>query len=65
MPLLRHLLWVFLVLASLPVSAQEETAPAPTHYRGRRIANYMHHSGATWLIRRNREKEENTSLLLK
>jgi cyclopropane fatty-acyl-phospholipid synthase-like methyltransferase len=40
-------------------------APAPlTSYRGRQIADTMHSSGASWLIRENREQEERCSLLL-
>ncbi|MDX1565601.1 MAG: class I SAM-dependent methyltransferase, partial [Phycisphaeraceae bacterium] len=41
------------------------TPPAQSHFHGRRVADYMRHTGAPWLIRATREKEENTSLLLK
>lgn len=38
--------------------------PALTHYKGRRIATTMHHRGAPWLVRDDREAEERCSLLL-
>ena len=33
-------------------------------YKGRRVAQTMHYSGAEWLIRDNRERQERASLLL-
>ena len=53
-----------------PASAQrqdvehEKTPPAQTHYLGRKIADTMHHTGAPWLMRDNREEEERCSLML-
>lgn len=46
-------------------AAEEKIPPAPTHYKGRRIATTMHWLGAEWLVRQTREREERTSLLLK
>lgn len=44
--------------------AQAKT-PAPLRtYKGRRIAQTMHYTGAEWLIRDNREREERCSLML-
>ena len=37
---------------------------ARTHYMGRKIAQTMHYSGAEWLIRNVREREERCSLML-
>lgn len=49
-----------------PLAAAEEPAlpPAPTHYRGRLIAQTMHYLGAEWLTREERSREEDTELLL-
>jgi SAM-dependent methyltransferase len=38
--------------------------PALETYLGRRIAQTMHYSGAPWLVRESREREEGTTLLL-
>jgi cyclopropane fatty-acyl-phospholipid synthase-like methyltransferase len=38
--------------------------PAPETYMGRRIATTMHYTGAPWLTRESREREEDTRLLL-
>jgi len=47
-------------------ATQEETIPPPlTHYMGREIAQTMHYTGAPWLIRETREKEESTQRFLK
>lgn len=47
----------------------EETRPAAppelTEYMGRTIAKTMHWTGAEWLLRQNREQEENAVLMLK
>lgn len=37
--------------------------PALTEYMGRRIAQTMHYTGAEWLIREEREREERCSLM--
>jgi SAM-dependent methyltransferase len=45
----------------------DRTAPIPppaTHFRGREIAQTMHFTGAPWLVRENRQREEDCRLLL-
>lgn len=43
-----------------------DTIPPPLEsYMGRRIANTMSYQGARWLIRKNRQEEEDCALLLK
>lgn len=54
--------FLVLVLAGA-ITAQD--APTPVHYHGRRIARTMSYHGADWLIRKDREREERTSELLK
>jgi ubiquinone/menaquinone biosynthesis C-methylase UbiE len=62
---------VLIALNCCSVSAQE-AAPAKARrqaaglkeYRGRRIAQTMHYSGAEWLTRDDREQEERCSLML-
>ena len=45
--------------------AEPEPLPEPrTHYRGREIAQTMHWQGAGWLMRAEREREENASAML-
>jgi ubiquinone/menaquinone biosynthesis C-methylase UbiE len=46
--------------AAQPVAIQ----PAPTHYMGREIAQTMHYTGAPWLVRESRQREEDCRLLL-
>ena len=59
---MRILLGLFLLISLLPA---EEAAPPPlTEYKGRTIAQTMHWSGAEWLMRQNREQEENAALML-
>jgi len=49
-------------------SKKEDDTPkipeALTHYMGREIAKTMHYSGAQWLIRNRREREERCSMML-
>jgi cyclopropane fatty-acyl-phospholipid synthase-like methyltransferase len=48
-----------------PASAPETPIPpAPGTYMGRRIATTMHYTGAPWLRRGSREREEGTALML-
>lgn len=62
----RLLLCLLLLLPALPLRAADEAAPAAlTEYKGRTIAQTMHWSGAEWLMRANREQEENAALLIK
>ncbi len=49
--------WLTPVLAGAP--------PAQTHYMGREIARTMHYSGAPWLTRESRQREEDCKQLLK
>jgi cyclopropane fatty-acyl-phospholipid synthase-like methyltransferase len=45
-------------------SAQERLPPALTEYKGREIAQTMHYSGATWLTRESRDREEDCNKLI-
>jgi ubiquinone/menaquinone biosynthesis C-methylase UbiE len=38
--------------------------PAATHHMGREIAQTMHYTGAPWLVRESRQREEDCRLLL-
>ena len=53
-----------LFLSSL-LRAEDAAPPALTEYKGRTIAQTMHWTGAEWLMRANREQEENAALMLK
>lgn len=59
MKLLRALLFFAFLL---PAAA--ESPPPLTEYQGRTIAQTMHWTGAEWLMRQNREQEENAALML-
>lgn len=66
-----HLIFYLFLMSAIPLTAQEidegDTAQVPearTEYMGRVIARTMHFSGAEWLIRDEREREERCSLLL-
>jgi len=71
---LAGLRWIVLVAAGvaraepLPIDAAIDTAveipPAPTHHMGREIAQTMHFTGAPWLVRESREREEDCRMLL-
>jgi SAM-dependent methyltransferase len=43
---------------------KEELPPPLTHYMGREIATTMHYSGAPWLVRESRQREEDCKRLL-
>ncbi len=43
---------------------EEPIPPAPTHYKGRLIAQTMHWMGAEWLTRETRDSEEHTSAVV-
>ena len=60
---MKLLLPLLLLLAPGPLRAAETPDP-PGFYLGRRIAQTMHWSGAAWLIRHEREREESCSKLL-
>ena len=63
------LLCVLLVASTSTVSQSQEVVekgpPAREFYKGRRIAYTMGVGGAEWLIRKNRQQEEDCALLLK
>ena len=48
-----------------PALFAEELPPPATRYMGRAIAQTMSYHGAPWLVRPERDAEENTALLLK
>jgi ubiquinone/menaquinone biosynthesis C-methylase UbiE len=52
----------------LPIDAAVDASipipPAATHHRGREIAQTMHFTGAPWLVRESRQREEDCRLLL-
>lgn len=53
-----------IALALLPHASVAQDAPPREEYLGRRIARTMHYSGAPWLVRESREREEEPSKLL-
>ena len=58
-----RLLFCLLLLPSLLLA--EDAPPALTEYQGRTIAQTMHWTGAEWLMRANREQEENAAMMIK
>jgi precorrin-6B methylase 2 len=46
------------------VDRTAEIPPAATHHMGREIAQTMHYTGAPWLVRESRQREEDCRLLL-
>ncbi len=44
---------------------EPEIPPGLTHYMGREIAQYMHYAGAPWLVREERDREEDTQTMFK
>jgi len=56
--------FAFCILHFFSLSAVAEPPEALTEYKGRMIAQTMHYSGAEWLIRNEREREERCSLML-
>ncbi|MHB8900859.1 MAG: class I SAM-dependent methyltransferase [Thermoguttaceae bacterium] len=64
---LRVTLWLVLaaLLASLGISpALVQAAAPPAVYMGRQIATTMHYTGAPWLVRDSRQREEDCRRLL-
>jgi len=61
---------VFPVAAAPPLPIDMEVdrsaviPPAATHFHGREIAQTMHYTGAPWLVRESRQREEDCRLLL-
>ena len=66
---IRLIAYVILLLStSINAMAEEEntTPPAPlTHYKGREIAQTMHYTGANWLTRENRQRQEDCRMMVK
>ena len=48
----------------IAVDSDLEIPPAATHHLGREIAKTMHYTGAPWLVRESRKREEDCRLLL-
>jgi 2-polyprenyl-3-methyl-5-hydroxy-6-metoxy-1,4-benzoquinol methylase len=48
----------------IDVDADAVIPPPATHYMGREIAQTMHYTGAPWLVRESRQREEDCRLLL-
>ena len=48
----------------LAVDREATIPPAQTHHLGREIAQTMHYTGAPWLVRESRQREEDCRLLL-
>jgi len=48
----------------IDVDRSIEIPPAATHHLGREIAQTMHYTGAPWLVRESRQREEDCRLLL-
>jgi predicted methyltransferase len=66
----KFLLILFMIQVALgtwswgPQAEESLVPPSPKFYKGRRIAEPMHSSGADWLVRAEREREEHSSRLL-
>lgn len=48
----------------LRIDRTAEIPPPRTHYMGREIAQTMHYTGAPWLVRESRQREEDCRMLL-
>jgi SAM-dependent methyltransferase len=48
-----------------PLTRPADLPPALTHYMGREIAQTMHYTGAPWLVRESRQREEDCVTMLK
>ena len=48
----------------LAIDRAEPIPPAQTHHMGREIAQTMHYTGAPWLVRESRQREEDCRMLL-
>jgi len=51
-------------MASNLVAVEPGTQPAARFYKGREIARTMHYTGAPWLVRPSREREEDCDAML-
>ena len=61
--LIPHLLLCTLLFAQ-EERTEEKPPPPLTHYKGREIAQTMHYTGAAWLTRESREREEDCTTML-
>lgn len=62
--MLSYFLAPGVLLWGLGAAENKESAPAPvTEYMGRVVAQTMHSAGASWLMRREREREEAGALM--
>lgn len=63
----KHFLFPLLFTAAVILAAEPavEIPPAPKHYMDREIAVTMHYTGAPWLVRKSRDRQEDTQQLLK
>jgi ubiquinone/menaquinone biosynthesis C-methylase UbiE len=52
------------IVIDLAIDQSIVIPPAATHFRGREIAQTMHYTGAPWLVRESRQREEDCRLLL-
>src|SRR5690606_37203223 len=56
--------YVLVLISSLSIAKEPISEPL-THYMGREIAVTMHYTGAPWLVRESRQREEDCEQLLK
>jgi SAM-dependent methyltransferase len=62
---MRGLVCIAVLGFAIQATAQPaDVPPAQTHYLGREIAQTMHYTGAPWLVRESRQREEDCRLLL-
>ena len=62
---MRSLILTAVLTVATAAGAQTIAIPTgPTHYMGREIAQTMHYTGAPWLVRESRQREEDCRLLL-
>ena len=61
----RHWAFAVPVLPMLALGQQQEEREPRTHYMGREIARTMHWQGASWLLRKTREREESAKEMLR
>lgn len=61
-PLILLLVTLFALGSLRPATAQEQENPR--FYKGREIAQTMHYTGAPWLIRESRQREEDCATML-
>ncbi len=52
------------LVIDLKIDRSAEIPPPQTHYMGRAIAQTMHYTGAPWLVRESRQREEDCRMLL-